>query len=106
MNVERLLFFKDKPIASCCNVRFGQTKVNTITDQIVFGVREFKSNTCTQQKNIHFPPKITQILLSIMAKPKCAELVNFVFQGRNIVMHPKIGQSLVSLHFKVMWSPL
>jgi hypothetical protein len=33
-------------------------------------------------------------------------LVGSALQGRDIVMHPEMGQSLVSLHFRVMRSPL
>ncbi len=54
MNVKRLLVSKDKLIASCCNVSFGQIKVSTIANQIDFGVREVKSNTHKQQNAIIF----------------------------------------------------
>jgi hypothetical protein len=34
------------------------------------------------------------------------QFVGSAFQVRDIVMHPETGQSLVSLHARVMWSPL
>jgi hypothetical protein len=54
MNVKRLLFSKDKSIASCCNVSSGQIKVSTIANQIDFGVKEVKSSSHKQQKAIIF----------------------------------------------------
>jgi hypothetical protein len=40
-------------------------------------------------------------------EPLCDEpLVYWLcLQGRDVVMHPEIGQSLIFLHSKVMWSP-
>jgi hypothetical protein len=32
--------------------------------------------------------------------------IGSVLQGRDIVMHSETGQRLVSLHSRVMWSPL
>jgi hypothetical protein len=33
------------------------------------------------------------------------DLLGSVVEGREIVMHPETGQSLVSLHSRVMWNP-
>jgi len=36
----------------------------------------------------------------------CKPFVNFGLQGRNAMMDPKRGRSFVSMHCRVMWSPL
>lgn len=36
---------------------------------------------------------------------RCWDLLGSVLEGREIVMHSETGQSLVSLHSRVMWSP-
>jgi hypothetical protein len=57
MNVRILLFSKDKPIASCCNVSSGQTKVSTLVNQIVFGLGRSSQIHTNNKKTITFHQK-------------------------------------------------